>query len=70
MPATRANPKDRARRALDALPDDASMEDVIARLVVLHKVERGMEEVRRGEGLMSQSEVEEHFARRRAERAS
>ena len=70
MPATNASPKDRARRALEALPDDVSLEDVIERLVVLHKVERGLEEVRQGEGLMPQSEVEEHFAKRRAERAS
>ena len=70
MPATSASPKDRARRALEALPDDASLEDVIERLVVLHKVERGMEEVRRDEGLMTQAEVEAHFAKRRAERAS
>ncbi len=70
MPAASASPKERARRAVDALPDDASLEDVIARLVVIHKVERGLEEARRGEGLMTQAEVEAQFAERRAARAS
>lgn len=69
MPATNVSPKERARRAVDALPEDASLEDVIARLVVVYKVERGLEEARRGEGLMTQAEVEAHFAERRAARA-
>lgn len=69
MPAASTSPKDRARRAVDALPEDASLEDVIARFVVLHKVERGLEEARSGEGLMTQDEVEAHFAERRAARA-
>ena len=69
MPVASNSPKERARRAVDALPDDASFEDVIARLVVLHKVERGLAEARSGEGLMTQDEVEAHFAERRAARA-
>jgi hypothetical protein len=60
--------KQRARRAVEELPDDASLEDVIERLVVLHKVERGLEQVREGAGLQTQDEVEAHFARRRAAR--
>ena len=68
MPAPDVSPKERARRALEALPEDASLEDVISRLVVIHKVERGLAEVRRGEGLMTQAEVEAHFAARRAAR--
>lgn len=69
MPATAASPKERARRAVEALPESASLEDAIERLVVLHKIERGLAEVRKGEGLLTQDEVEAHFAKRRAERA-
>jgi hypothetical protein len=57
-----------AHHALDALPDDASLEDVIERLVVLHKVETGRAQAQRGEGMMTQAEIEAHFARRRAAR--
>ena len=60
--------KQRARHAVDGLPDDASMEDAIARLVVLHKVQVGLDQVRRGEDMMTQAEAEAHFARRRAAR--
>lgn len=66
MPA--ASAKQRARRAVEELPEDASLEDVIERLVVLHKVERGLEQARQGEGLQTQDELEAHFARRRAAR--
>ena len=68
MPATSLSPKDHARRAIGDLPDDASFEDVIERLVVVHRVQRGLEEARAGQGLRTQSEVEAHFARRRAAR--
>ena len=68
MPTADLTPKERARRAVDALPDDATYEDVIARLVVVHKVERGLDQARRGEGLRSQAEVEAEFARRREAR--
>ncbi|MEM6289356.1 MAG: hypothetical protein AAF845_19620 [Bacteroidota bacterium] len=64
MPATRPSPKERARRAVDDLPDDATHEDVIARLVVVHKIERGRAQAAAGQDLMSQDEVEAHFARR------
>jgi len=60
--------KQRARRAVEELPEDASLEDVIERLIVLHKIERGLEQVRQGAGLLPQDEVEAHFARRRAAR--
>ena len=68
MPASGPTPKQRARRAVDELPDDATYEDVIARLVVVHKVERGLAQARGGAGLQSQEEVEAEFARRRAAR--
>jgi hypothetical protein len=60
--------KQRARRAIEELPDDASLEDAIARLVVVHKVNRGLEQARSGEALHTQEEVEAHFAERRAAR--
>ena len=63
------SPKERARRVVEALPDDATVEDVIERLVVAHKVERGLAQARGGDALMTQDEVEVHFARRRADRA-
>ncbi len=68
MTGSAISPKERARRVVEAMPDDASVEDVIERLVVAHKVERGMEQARSGEGMLSQDDVEAHFARRRAER--
>ena len=68
MPASGPTPKERARRVLNDLPDDATYEDVIAHLVVVHKIERGLAQVRRGEGLMTQVEVEAEFARRREAR--
>ena len=68
MPATRPTPKEHARRVVNELPDDATYEDVIARLVVLHKVERGLTQIRSGEGLMTQADVESEFARRREAR--
>lgn len=69
MPATRPTPKERARRVVDDLPDDATYEDLIARLVVVHKVERGLAQVQSGEDLRTQEEVEAEFARRREARA-
>ena len=68
MPATRPTPKELARRAVDALPDDATYEDVIARLMVVHKVERGLEQARSGASGKTQTEVEAEFARRREAR--
>ncbi|MEM0964005.1 MAG: hypothetical protein AAGK21_15870 [Bacteroidota bacterium] len=69
MSATSLSPKERARRALDQLPDAATYEDVIERLVVLHKVERGLAQAREGSDLLTQDEVEAHFARRRESRS-
>ena len=68
MSVTAQTPKERARRVVEELPDDATYEDVIARLVVVHEVERGLDQIRSGEGLMTQAEVEAEFARRREAR--
>ena len=59
---------DRVRRAVRDLPDDATVEDAIERLVVLHKVQRGLDQARSGEGLLTQAAVEAHFEQRRADR--
>ena len=64
-----ATTKAKIVRAVEDLPEDATIEDAIERLVFLHKVERGLAEARSGEGLMTQDEVEAHFAERRAARA-
>lgn len=53
---------------IEEMPDDATYEDVIARLLVVHKVERGLAQARSGEGLATQDEVEAEFARRREAR--
>lgn len=53
--------KQRIRRVVDDLPEDVSLEEVIERLVVLYKVERGLDQVRRGEDLQTQDEVEAYF---------
>ncbi|MEM1053990.1 MAG: hypothetical protein AAGI52_00570 [Bacteroidota bacterium] len=69
MPATRPTPKQRARRVVDELLEDATYEDVIERLIVVHKVERGLEQARSGQDLLTQDEMEARAARRRAERS-
>ena len=52
-------------RAVSSLPEDATVEDAIERLVLLHKVEIGLAQARRGE-VASLSEVEARLQRRRA----
>jgi hypothetical protein len=71
-PATLSSPvimnvsaKQRARRVVEELPEDASLEDVIEKLIVVHKIEKGLQQARAGEGLMDQEDVEAHFMRRR-----
>ena len=68
MPTTSLSPKERARRAVDAMPRDASLEDVIERLIVIHKVERGLAEAQKGDDLMTQDEVEVYFDQRMADK--
>ena len=43
--------KDIARQVIAALPDDASMDDIIQALYVREKFERGLRQVRDGEGI-------------------
>lgn len=67
MPAVSATPKALARHALDALPDDASLEDVMEQLVLLHKIKVGLQQVRDG-ATVSLDEVEAHRKRLRDEK--
>ena len=43
--------KEIAKQVIDALPDDASMDDIIQALYVREKYERGLREVREGRGI-------------------
>ena len=43
--------EDIARQVIDALPDEASMDDVIHALYVREKYDRGLREVREGKGI-------------------
>ncbi len=52
--------KQQILKAIEGLPDDASVEDALERLYLLYKIERGLRQADRGE-LISQ---EEAFARR------
>ena len=43
-----ATAKELLKAAVDQLPDDASVEDAMERLVLLAKIERGLEDARAG----------------------
>lgn len=49
--------KDRIVKAVQELPEDATLADAIKRLLFLHEIEEGLEQSRRGEGI-SQAEME------------
>jgi hypothetical protein len=51
-------------RAVEELPEDATIEDAIERLIFLHKVEVGLKQAREGK-TAPLDEVEDHLARRR-----
>ncbi len=50
--------KEKVLKAVEALPDDASIEDAMERLLLLAKVERGLRQAESGETL-SHEEVKE-----------
>jgi len=50
-------------RAIEELPEDATIEDAIERLIFLHKVEGGLKQAREGK-TAPLDEVEDHLARR------
>lgn len=61
---SRATTKAKIIRAVEELPEDATIEDAIERLVFLHKVEVGLKQAREGKSV-SVDEVEARLRRRR-----
>lgn len=57
-----ATAKQDARRVLDGLPEEASLEDIQYHLYVLQRIERGREDVEAGR-VLPQDEVEQRLAR-------
>lgn len=56
-------------RAVEELPENATIEDAIERLVFLHKVEVGLKQVQEDE-TVPLDEVEDRLARRRQSKES
>ena len=54
--------KQQMLKAIEDLPDDASVEDALDRLYLLYKVERGLGQADRGE-LISQQEARQRMAK-------
>lgn len=54
--------KQQILKAIEELPDDASVEDAIDRLYLLYKIEKGLRQADRGE-LVSQEEARQRMAR-------
>ena len=57
-----ATAKHDARKILDGLPEEASLEDIQYHLYVLQRIERGREDVVAGR-IVSQDEVEQRLAK-------
>ncbi len=55
--------KQQILKAIEELPDDASVEHALDRLCLLYKVERGLRQADRG-GLISQEEARQRMAKR------
>jgi hypothetical protein len=45
------NVKDRVLRAVEEMPDDISFEEVMERIFILQKIERGRQQIAAGEGV-------------------
>ncbi len=54
--------KQQILKAIEDLPDDASVEDALDRLYLLYKVERGLGQADRGE-MISQQEARQRMAK-------
>ena len=54
--------KQQILKAIEQMPDDASVEDALERLYLLYKIERGLQQADRGE-LISQEEARQRMAR-------
>ncbi len=59
-----ATTKAKIVRAIEELPEDATIEDAIERLVFLHKIEVGLQQAREGK-TVSLDEVEARVRQRR-----
>ena len=57
-----ATAKQLALRAVEQLPDDATLEDAMERLYLLEKIERGREDIRAGR-VVTHEEVVARFGR-------
>lgn len=58
----RAIPKEEVRRLLDAIPDDASFEDIQYHIYIQQKIDRGIEASDRGD-FVSDEEIEQRITR-------
>ena len=65
MPST----KEKIVRAVESLPEDATIEDAIERLVFLHKIEVGLKQAGQGE-TVTLDDVEARLRQRRASHPS
>jgi len=54
--------KEKMLQVVNALPDDATVEDAMERLLVLTKIERGLQQAERGETLSHQA-VQERMSK-------
>ena len=54
--------KQQILKAIEDLPDDASVEDALDRIYLLYKIERGLGQADRGE-LISQEEARQRMAK-------
>lgn len=54
--------KQQILKAIEDLPDDASVEDAIDRLYLLYKIDKGIHQADRGE-LLSQDEARQRMAK-------
>ena len=54
--------KQQILKAIEELPDDASVEDAIDRLYLLYKIDKGIRQADRGE-LVSQDEARQRMAK-------
>lgn len=66
---SQANTKAKIIRAVEELPDDATIEDAIERLVFLHKIEVGLKQAEEGK-TVSLDEFEARLKRRRQSKES
>ena len=54
--------KEKVRRMLDQIPDDATFEDIQYHIYVREKIERGLKDIQEGR-LLSQEEVEQRMSK-------